>query len=118
MSYEADSRLFSVFQLRTAPPRYTVPADRNTRWDATPGSRMCPCRTPSATRKVRMMSYERGNASVPSFSRCGGVWTTGSSSRVTQARPMTIVCGLNGIGCAVTLPNPAWPYIDVNSLRV
>ena len=31
---------------------------------------------------------------------------------------MTIVCGLIGIGCAVTLPNPAWPYIDVSSLSV
>jgi hypothetical protein len=31
---------------------------------------------------------------------------------------MTIVCGLIKIGCAVTLPDPAWPYIDVNSLSV
>jgi hypothetical protein len=28
---------------------------------------------------------------------------------------MTIACGLIGVGCAVTLPNPAWPCIDVDS---
>jgi hypothetical protein len=31
---------------------------------------------------------------------------------------MTIACGLIGTGYAVTLSNPAWPCIDVNSLRV
>ena len=37
--------------------------------------------------------------------------------RVTQARPVTIVCGLVGMGCAVTLPNPGWPQRAVDILQ-
>ncbi len=34
----------------------------------------------------------------------------------SQAIPITMVCGLMGIGCAVMPPKPAAVYMDVSSL--